>query len=317
MQFADIGLGFSFLAGIASFLSPCVFSLVPAYVGYLSGRSVASARDGKAHPWISFSHGIFFVLGFSTIFISLGFASSVLGGLFQNARDWLAHIGGLVVIIFGLHMTGIIRLRFLEYDLRPQTIPHRNRGYLASYLMGIFFSAGWSPCVGPVLGSILTLALNNGSISQGTLLLAAYSAGLAIPFLIASAQIGLVTVVLKRYGKMMHYVEVVMGILLVIVGILLLTDRLQAIASSMAPLFSSSFFSQINEVLLGRWLLIAFVVLALLGLAPGIIAHRKGYSFWTWWIFGATFFIFALPLSILLELAAPVPAEIPAPIAPE
>jgi len=180
MQFANIGIGLAFLAGLASFLSPCVFALVPAYVGYLGGLSAASARDGKAHPWISFSHGVFFVLGFSLIFISLGFATSLLGGLLYDARIWLTRIGGVVVIIFGLHMTGIFRLRFLEYDLRPQTIPHRNRGYVTSFLMGIFFSAGWSPCVGPVLGSILTLALSNGSVSQGTLLL--------IPWLCPMAQ---------------------------------------------------------------------------------------------------------------------------------
>jgi cytochrome c-type biogenesis protein len=312
MQFADIGVGLAFLAGLASFLSPCVFSLVPAYVGYLGGRSVASARDGKAHPWISFSHGVFFVLGFSAVFISLGIATSILGGLLYDARTWLARIGGVVVIIFGLHMTGIIRLRFLEYDLRPQTVPHRNRGYVASFLMGVFFSAGWSPCVGPVLGSILTLALNNGSISQGTLLLTAYSAGLAIPFLIASAQIGLVTTVLKRYGKIMHYVEVGMGILLIIVGVLLLSGRFEQIAR-----FSTTFFSYYNEVLLGRWLFAGFLILTPLGLIPGFIAHRRRHNFWTWWIFGSTLFIFALPLSILLEPADAEPADCPTPIVPE
>jgi cytochrome c-type biogenesis protein len=306
MQFADIGIGLAFLAGLASFLSPCVFSLVPAYVGYLGGRSVASARDGKAHPWISFSHGVFFVLGFSAVFISLGIATSLLGGLLYDARIWLARIGGVVVIVFGLHMTGVIRLRFLEYDLRPQTVPHRNRGYVASFLMGVFFSAGWSPCVGPILGSILTLALNNGSISQGTILLTAYSAGLAIPFLIASAQIGLVTTVLKRYGKIMHYVEVGMGILLIIVGILLLSGRFEQIAR-----YSSGLFSYYNEVLLGRWLLVAFLILTLLGLIPGFIAHRKRHNFWTWWIFGATLFIVALPLALILEPASPEPAERP------
>lgn len=312
MQFADIGIGLAFLAGLASFLSPCVFSLVPAYVGYLGGRSAASARDGKAHPWISFSHGVFFVLGFSAVFISLGIASSMLGGLLYDARTWLARIGGVVVIIFGLHMTGVIRIRFLEYDLRPQTIPHRNRGYVASFLMGVFFSAGWSPCVGPVLGSILTLALNNGSISQGTLLLTAYSAGLAIPFLIASAQIGLVTTVLKRYGKIMHYVEVGMGVLLIIVGILLLSGRFEQMAR-----FGAAFFSYYNEVLLGRWLLAAFLVLTLLGLIPGFIAHRKGHNFWSWWIFGGTLFILALPLALIIEPVALEPTERPQPIAQE
>jgi cytochrome c-type biogenesis protein len=296
MQFAEIGIGLAFLAGLASFLSPCVFSLVPAYVGYLGGRSAATARDGKANPWVPFSHGIFFVLGFSTVFITLGIATSILGGLLYDARVWLARIGGVVVIIFGLHMTGLIRLSFLEYDLRPQTIPHRNQGYLASFLMGVFFSAGWSPCVGPILGSILTLALNDGSISQGTILLTAYSAGLAIPFLIASAQIGLVITVIKRYGKTMHFVEVGMGILLIIVGGLLLSGRFEQIAR-----FSSAFFSYYNEILLGKWLLATLLVFIPLGLIPGYIAYRKGHNFWIWWIFGASLFLIALPLALILE----------------
>ena len=201
MDFANISIGLAFIAGIASFLSPCVFSLVPAYVGYLGGRSAASASQGKDSVLLTFSHGVAFVLGFSFVFIMLGVATSALGGVLYDLRSWLAKIGGIVVVIFGLHMTGILRIPFLEYDLRPQTVPDRRRGYLASALMGVFFSAGWSPCVGPVLGAILTLALNGGSISQGVVLLSAYSAGLAIPFLIASTQIGLVTNVIRRYGK--------------------------------------------------------------------------------------------------------------------
>ena len=213
MELSNIGVSLAFFAGLASFLSPCVFSLVPAYIGYMGGRSAASTQAGRVDPKIALSHGVFFVLGFSTVFISLGAATSALGGLLYDARDWLAKIGGVVVILFGLHMTGLLRIHFLEYDLRPQSAPDRKRGYLASYLMGVFFSAGWSPCVGPILGAILTLALSGGSISHGVILLTAYSAGLAIPFLIASVQIGLVTNALRRYGKLMHYVEVGMGVL--------------------------------------------------------------------------------------------------------
>lgn len=303
MEFSNIGVGIAFMAGLASFLSPCVFALVPAYIGYLGGRSVASARDGKVDPWVSFSHGLAFVLGFSTIFILLGVATSALGGLLYDARIWLARIGGVVVIIFGLHMTGLVRLRFLEYDLRPQSIPDRNRGYLASFLMGIFFSAGWSPCVGPILGAILTLALNGGSISQGVILLASYSAGLAIPFLVASVEIGLVTTVLQRYSKIMHYVEVGMGVLLIVVGVLLLTGRFEQVARL------GSFLSYYNELVLGRLLLILFVALVLLGLIPAFIAYRKGRSFGTWWIFGATLFPVALPMALLLTPQVPAVQE--------
>ncbi len=296
MNLSNIGIGFAFLAGLASFLSPCVFSLVPAYIGYLGGRSVASMRDGKANHWVTFSHGVAFVLGFSLVFISLGAAASALGGLLYDARIWLARIGGIVVIIFGLHMTGLFRIPFLEYDLRAQSMPNRNRGYLASALMGVFFSAGWSPCVGPILGSILTVSAINGSVSQGLILLTAYTAGLAIPFLIASVQIGLVTTALRKYGKVMHYVEVAMGVILVILGGLLLSGRLARVAQ-----LGSSFFGAYDEVLLGRWLLAGAAILLLLGLIPAYLAYRKGRNFWTWWLFGATLLPAALPMALLAK----------------
>ena len=300
MEFANVSLGFAFLAGIASFLSPCVFSLVPAYVGYLGGRSAASTGGEGENRWLTLSHGFAFVLGFSLVFVILGIASSALGGFLGGAlyelRIWLARIGGLVVIIFGLHMTGILRIPFLEYDLRPQSTPDRNRGYIASALMGVFFSAGWSPCVGPILGAILTLALNGGSVSQGALLLSAYSAGLAIPFLVASTQIGLVTKVIRRYGKVMHYVEIVMGVLLILVGVMLLTDRYGQVAA-----LGSSFFGTFDELVLGRYLLFGFIALTALGLIPAAIAWRKGRNFVDWWFFGASLFPFALYFALRLE----------------
>jgi cytochrome c-type biogenesis protein len=292
---ANISIGLAFLAGLASFLSPCVFSLVPAYIGYLGGRSAASAVGGKSNRWLTLSHGVAFVLGFSVVFIILGVATSALGGLLFNLRTWLARIGGIVVIIFGLHMTGIFRIPFLEYDLRPQSAPDRNRGYLASALMGVFFSAGWSPCVGPILGAILTLALNGGSILQGVQLLSAYSAGLAIPFLLASTQIGLVTMVIRRYGKVMRYVEIVMGVVLIVVGIMLLTGRYETIASL------GSFFGPIDELVVGRYLLIGILGLAVLGLVPAWLASRKGRTFLDWWLFGWTLFPIALVAALLIR----------------
>jgi cytochrome c-type biogenesis protein len=221
MGLIDISSGLAFLAGFASFLSPCVFSLVPAYVGYLGGRSVASTQSSNSARWITLSHGIAFVLGFSIVFISLGIAASAIGGLLYDIRIWVAKIGGVVVVLFGLHMTGLFRIKFLDFDLRTQTIPNHAKGYLASFFMGIFFSAGWSPCVGPVLGAILTLALNGGSIMKGVILLSAYSAGLAIPFLIAAIGIGWATAIIKKYNIVMHYVEVAMGVILIIVGVML------------------------------------------------------------------------------------------------
>ncbi len=218
-----VTIGLAFLAGLASFLSPCVFSLVPAYISYLSGRSIAALRidPSKSNKWETFSHGLAFVIGFSVVFILLGVAFSAIGSVLYDLRSWLAKLGGLVVIVFGLHLTGIFRLQFLEYDIRPQSNADRSRSYLSSALMGVFFSAGWSPCVGPVLSAILTLAINGGSIPEGIKLLSAYSAGLAIPFLFAALGIGWVTKIIQKYGKVMHYVEVGMGVVLIIVGFML------------------------------------------------------------------------------------------------
>ena len=218
----DVTIGLAFLAGLASFLSPCVFSLVPAYVGYLSGRSIAANQvDAAPSKKQSFLHGLAFVAGFSAIFLTLGLTMSAVGGLLYEVRFWLAKIGGVIVIILGLHMTGLLRMPFLEYDLRPQTQLDRRRGYLSSALLGVTFSAGWSPCIGPILGMILTLAINGGSVSRGVLLLAFYSVGLAIPFLLAALGIGWVTTILKKYAKTMHYIEIGMGVILIIVGVML------------------------------------------------------------------------------------------------
>lgn len=231
MDFSNLTIGLAFLAGLASFLSPCVFSLVPAYVGYLGGRA-AGGETTESNRFITFTHGLAFVLGFSFVFITLGVATSTLGHFLFDLRYWLAKIGGVVVIVFGLHMTGIFRIPFLEYDTRVQQLPDRKLGYLSSALMGVFFSAGWAPCVGPVLGAILTLALNGGSVSTGVSLLSAYSAGLAIPFLIAALGVGWVSLTLRKYGKVMHYVEVVMGVVLVIIGFMLFSGIFERIAQA-------------------------------------------------------------------------------------
>ncbi len=231
MQIGNISMGLAFIAGVASFLSPCVLALVPAYVGYLGGRAVGGAGTANNNRWITFTHGLAFVLGFSAVFIILGAAASALGGILYDVRTWLGRIGGLIVIVFGLHMIGLIRIPFLEYDTRLQKLPDPKWGYLSSALMGVFFSAGWSPCVGPVLGSILTLAMNGGSISKGVVMLSAYSAGLAIPFLIAALGIGWVTAILRKYSKVMRYTEIIMGCLMVIIGAMLVTGAFNLIAT--------------------------------------------------------------------------------------
>ena len=231
MDISQVTLGLAFLAGLASFLSPCVFSLVPAYIGYLGGRAVGGEVT-ESNRFITFTHGLAFVLGFSVIFIILGVATAAFGRLLFDLRFILSKVGGIIVMIFGLHMIGIFRIPFLEYDTRVQKVPDRKWGYLSSAMMGVFFSAGWAPCVGPVLGSILTLSLNGGSVSTGVSLLSAYSAGLAIPFLIAALGVGWVSITLRKYGKMMHYIEIAMGVMLVIIGFMLFTGIFERIAQA-------------------------------------------------------------------------------------
>ena len=216
-----LSIGTAFLAGLASFLSPCVLPLVPAYVGYLGGRTAFDGEEEVQNRWTVFSHGLAFVIGFSVVFITLGVAASAVGSLLIDAKNWLEKIGGIIVILFGIHMTGIWRIPFLQYDTRKQSQPNKNAGYASSFLMGVFFSAGWSPCVGPVLGAILTLSLSGGSVLTGGALLTAYSVGLSIPFLLAALGVGWVTTALRKYGKALHYLEIAMGVVLIIVGGLL------------------------------------------------------------------------------------------------
>ncbi|MFN2149658.1 MAG: cytochrome c biogenesis CcdA family protein, partial [Anaerolineales bacterium] len=162
--------------------------------------------------------------------VLLGAAASALGVLLYDVRTWLARIGGIVVIIFGLHTMGVISIPFLDYDTRREVQPNPTLGYLSSALMGIFFSAGWAPCVGPVLGAVLTLALNSARVTEGIVLLTAYSIGLAIPFLLAALGIGRVAELMRNHSQTVKVLSVVTGVILVIVGVLLMTGTLERIA---------------------------------------------------------------------------------------
>jgi cytochrome c-type biogenesis protein len=294
MEASNFGLSIAFLGGLASFLSPCVFALVPAYIGYLSGRSVGAQENNRFY---TLSHGVAFVLGFSTIFILLGLGASAIGNLLYDLRPYLTRIGGVVVILFGLHMTGVITIPFLQYDVRRQDAPDKRYGYLSSFLLGVFFSAGWSPCVGPILGTILTLSLSTGSLTQGFWLLVAYSVGLAIPFLIAAVEIGLVTSFIKKYGNIVRYVEIAMGVVMIAIGALLFFGRFAQLAS--LPFFFDS--ESISEASIGTYILIILGLLIVLGLIPAFIARSKGRKFFDWWFFGAALIFVALPAALLIK----------------
>lgn len=249
----NLSVGLSFLAGIASFLSPCVLSLVPAYVGYLSSRAITADGQVVENRWATLAHGLAFVLGFSVVFVSLGLAASAVGALLYDLKGALIKVGGLVVIVFGLHTMGVIHIPLLDYDTRRQQAPDKRWGYLSSGLMGVFFSAGWAPCVGPVLGAVLTLALNSTDPTRGAVLLSAYSAGLGVPFLLAAAGIGNVSQGLRRYGKYLRYVSLATGLFMIVVGVLLFTNSM-ALFARFAPFTQFQISIDAGVVKFWQWL---------------------------------------------------------------
>jgi cytochrome c-type biogenesis protein len=182
-----------------------------------------------------FTHALLFVLGMSTIIVLFfGGATTILGSVLFDARDWITRIGGLVVIIFGLHTLGIIKIPFLNYDTRKQYSGGTSFG--SSYLMGIFFTAGWTPCIGVTLGAIMTLGLAQGQSGQAMILSMAYALGLGVPFLVMGLLIDRATNILRRLRKYIRTFEIITGVFLVVLGIMLLTGQMTAFASSAARL---------------------------------------------------------------------------------
>lgn len=241
MNATDLSIGLAFAAGLASFLSPCVFSLVPVYIGYLNGQLMPESNgvhNSSLATQKGLPHGIAFVLGFSVVFVALGAAASAVGNLLYDYRTILSRIGGLAVTVFGLHVMGTITIPWLYYDSRPQyNQPAGKRlGLLSSFLMGVFFSAGWSPCIGPVLGAMLTLALTNEGLATGVQMLTSYSAGLAIPFLIASIAIDKVSHLYQKLGPKLRYLQTANGALLIIIGVLLFTGTLSVLTIRLAQM---------------------------------------------------------------------------------
>ena len=218
----EIGFGLIFLAGLASFLSPCVLALIPVYIGLLGGEVNLTTQSDKIQLKL-LVRTLIFAVGFSLIFIILGMTSTFIGSWLYQVKDWIARIGGVLIIIFGIHTTGLITIPFLNQEKLLKFKQPQNTTYLGAFLMGIAFSAGWSPCIGPILGSVLTaIMVENASIGQGALALAVYSAGMALPFLLISFGMGNVINWIRRNSKLVHGFQIGFGILLVIMGVLLL-----------------------------------------------------------------------------------------------
>jgi cytochrome c-type biogenesis protein len=229
MEVSEFSLGMIWLAGVVSFLSPCVLPILPGYLAYLAGQA-AGCDPAKVERWRVLIHGVAFVFGFSLLFLALGATASVLGRVLIQHRIWIARIGGLLMVIFGAQMAGIIHLPFLDYGLRPNVNPNPRWGILSSVLVGMGFATGWTPCIGLVLGSVLTLAAYEASFWKGILMLAVYAAGLAVPFLLVALLMDRLGSGLRRLTNLCRYISIAAGLVMVVFGILFATDRLSLLS---------------------------------------------------------------------------------------
>ena len=223
----SLGLFIAFSAGLLSFLSPCVLPLVPSYITFITGMTLEDLQHTKRETLL---HALLFVCGFSLIFLALGAGATVFGQLMLRYRDWISRIGGVLIIVFGLYMLGVFNLGLLARDTRLH-LSTKPVGYLGTLVVGIAFGAGWSPCIGPILGAILTMAANEADLGRGMVLLGAYSAGLAVPFLLAALMVDRFLAVFAKLRYQMVWVNRIAGTMLVLVGILMVTNRFTMLAS--------------------------------------------------------------------------------------
>ena len=222
----------AFAGGLLSFLSPCVLPLVPSYLGFLTGMTLEEMEDRR--HW-AFWHALLFVGGFSLVFILLGAGATALGATLTYHKMTIARIGGVLIIAFGIYALGCVRFGFMERERRV----HRDRrpvGFLGSALVGMAFAAGWTPCLGPILAGILTLAGTTEDLGRGMALLAAYSAGLAVPFLLAALAVDRFRDWFTRFRRWLPWVQRASGVLLIIVGLLLVTGEFTRLAAMLTRL---------------------------------------------------------------------------------
>ena len=229
----DVSFPLAFLAGVFSFLSPCVLPLVPSYVSFITGVSFEDLKEGtdrKKIRFLTITNSLAFICGFSLIFVALGASSSAVGQFFFNYQDWIRIVGGVLVILFGLFISGIIKMDFLTRE-RKFHMSGKPAGYIGSFLVGMTFAAAWTPCIGPILGTILLYASSHGSAAYGFKLLSVYSLGLALPFFLSSLMFNSFLSYSAKIRKYMRVVMLLSGALLIVFGILLLTNNVRLLSS--------------------------------------------------------------------------------------
>jgi cytochrome c-type biogenesis protein len=235
----SVSLVTAFLAGVVSFISPCVLPIVPGYLSFISGVNLAQYKGNETPAGLARRVGITsgaFVLGFSSVFIALGAAATLIGYYLQQYKRPLGIIGGVVIIVLGLHTAGLLKIKWLLYEKRAD-VKSRPLGLLGAYVVGLAFAFGWTPCIGPILAAILLYASQQDTIVKGVLLLTAYSAGLGLPFIVSGLAVNGFFAAFARLRRHMQAVEYVSGALLIGVGLLLVTDRLTVLANYFARLF--------------------------------------------------------------------------------
>jgi cytochrome c-type biogenesis protein len=228
----ELGFFIALTAGLFSFLSPCVWPLVPSYLTLVTGMSLEDLQEGVNRK-TTFIHSLLFVLGFSAIFITLGASVSFMGQFFKQYEVWIARIGGVVIIVLGLHLSGVFKLAPLMREMRVH-VSDKPAGYLGTLGVGMAFGAGWTPCIGPILGAILTYGFSQDTMWAGVGLLTAYSAGLAIPFLVAALALDAFLQAFRRFRTWIPVIEKASGIMLIGLGILLMTGQLTALTEILA-----------------------------------------------------------------------------------
>jgi len=227
----EISALIAFSAGLLSFVSPCVLPLVPSYLTYITGVSFKELSELKGKGklrWSTTVHSLLFILGFSSVFILMGASASYLGQLLARYQDWIMKGGGILIILLGIHFTGIINLPFLQMEKRIE-LRKKPLGYLGSFLVGIIFAAGWTPCIGPILSTILIYASTSKNFTTGIFLLVVYSMGLGIPFFLSSLAFNSFLLTFEKMKRFMRVITIASGVFLIIIGILILTDTFREI----------------------------------------------------------------------------------------
>lgn len=229
----------AFIAGLLSFLSPCVLPLIPSYITYITGLSFSDLDAERPSHLVrrqTMLHSLSFVGGFTIVFVLLGASATYIGSFLQQHMDVFRKVGGLLIIVFGIHVTGLVPLRLLLGERRV-SLRHKPAGFLGSMLVGLAFAAGWTPCIGPILASILMIAATEEKVTHGVVLLFLYSVGMGIPFLLSSLALHRFILLFNRFKKYIRMFEIVTGIFLVVVGVLIFTNWLSRLAGYANLLF--------------------------------------------------------------------------------